>query len=74
MAQIKPTSIQDVCDSLEKFKRNLGRRYDMATSYKNRLELCNLYNKVENEIQFLVATFGCVRSSKPYKITLKEFR
>lgn len=68
------TCIQDVCNSLEKFKRNIGRRYDMATSYKNRLEFCNLYNKLENEIQFLVDAHGCKRSSKPYKITLKEFK
>ena len=74
MARIDATCIQDVCDSLEKFKRNTGRRYDMATSYKNRLEFCNLYNKLENEIQFLVDTYGCERSSKPYKITLKEFK
>ena len=72
MARIESTDLQDVCDSLEEYKRLVGRKYDLASSHVNKVKFCNKYNKLENQIRYLVDIHGCERSSKPYKISIKE--
>ena len=71
MARIDATYIQDVCDTLEEYKRWLGRKFDSAYSQTDKLKYFNKYNKVENEIEFLVNVHGCERKSKPYKLVDK---
>jgi hypothetical protein len=68
------TNLQSVVDSLEAYKRWLGRRFDNPISYSDKVSILTCYNKVENEIRYLVNVFGLTRNTKPYKLTLRELK
>lgn len=77
MAQLPQISLQDVIITLEKHKRNVGRQYNMAMRRGNEsaaIDLMHDYNNVENQIRYLCAEHGCVRTTKPYKLSLEAPR
>lgn len=55
-------SLQSVVNSLEDYKRNLGRQY--AAQHNMRVLL--KYNEVERDIRWLVGQYELDRKSKPY--------
>ena len=59
---------QDIVESLEFFKRNLGHEYDLTHSPFT----AAMYNRVDEQITELVTYHGCKRLSKPYKIRLAD--
>ena len=59
---------QEIVESLECFKRNLGRQYDRTHNPFTGA----MYNRVDDQITELVTNHSCKRLSKPYKIRLAD--
>lgn len=59
---------QEIVESLECLKRNLGRQYDRT----NNPFTGAMYNRVDDQITELVTNHSCKRLSKPYKIRLAD--
>ena len=59
---------QEIVESLECLKRNLGRQYDRTHNPFTG----SMYNRVDDQITELVTYHSCKRLSKPYKIRLAD--
>lgn len=59
--------LQSVVNSLESYKRRLGRQVTKCRYLMQELDIRTKYNRTEDNICYLVSTFGLKRSSKPYK-------
>lgn len=73
--QNRLTCLQSCLTHLEQYKRRLGREYDKLklthpTGWVTRLK-AKTYNDVEYDIRYLVAQYGCKRTSKPYILEVK---
>ena len=68
-ARLHPSAatMQNVVDHLEGYKRRLGRQFAATHDVYVALK----YNEIERDIRWLTAQYECIRSSKPYYITIK---
>ena len=60
--------LQSVVNSLEGYKRRLGRQVTKCKSIMQELDVRAKYNRTEDNIAYLVKVFGLNRSSKPHKL------
>lgn len=60
--------LQSVVNSLEGYKRRLGRQLPRCKNVMQELDIREKYNKTEDNIAYMVKVFGLNRSSKPYKL------
>ena len=60
--------LQSVVNSLEGYKRRLGRQVTKCKNVMQELHFREKYNKTEDNIAYMVKVFGLNRSSKPYKL------
>lgn len=73
----KVVCVQDICNIMEDYKRELGRRHSETYSHKSaysttlRKMYRERYNDVEDGIRYLVKEFDCTRTSKPYYLSSK---
>lgn len=63
--------VQQGVYELEDYKRRLGRNFDRAKTYEERVNFFIRYNKCENTIQMLVDKFHLERKYKPNKLKLE---
>lgn len=73
MAQLPDITLQDVVETLERHKRSIGRRYNTAMmryDINTAIDLIHDYNSTENQIRFMCDKYGCIRTTKPYKLGL----
>ena len=63
-------AIQEAVNHLEDYKRRLGRNFDRANTYDDRVYYFNRYNECENCIQMLTQKYHVTRKYKPYKLSL----
>lgn len=66
---IDQRQLQSVVNSLESYKRRLGRQVAKCRYLMQELNIRAKYNRTEDNICYLVSTFGLKRSSKPYKVS-----
>ena len=71
MIDLEVKGLEEYVHDLERYKRRLGRRYDNATDYTDRVWYFCRYNEVENTIQRLCHLFNVQRLCKPYKLDIR---
>lgn len=64
--------LQQSVYTLEDYKRRLGRNFDRAPDYHQRVYFFNRYNDIENTIQMLCDTYGLKRKYQAHKLDINK--